>query len=817
MPNITHHVISNYHQTFVISGRKTLHGHYECWVKNLNRLRQMLFDSNGQIREAAREEIIKYTDKIMRSSYGDYDLMVSHTCKKNDESCQGADDDANFTSRTGRVDDLFYDHKAQGHDKSEHLQLIRDARNKNFAKEINGKILHCNSGECEKLFSTSELVDMALSYHMKSCRNDPSTRLPIHKNRMDRATYGYPYDYDLFEDLATEDRNFWLIPEVRSLLLRVRVDKHDHMHRPGCFKKNNECRFKLPDMSCSSTRLDIEEPTSDLSNVTTWFRLNCSDEQMIKSTPYLIQTKRPVGCEYFNTHSIPASAVFGCNTNVQIGGPGHIYYTTLYVSKSTQKDDSDRFIYIGTKVIRRLMRMRTMAMQNAAEVSAPNVDFNTQVQPLTDWTEGLSRMLSGICANLSKEVCSPTLAHLIVSNDGSRFEYSHDTANLLIGQAIDYLDGKDIQCRIRTNISKVLKKKILWPDSAVDDYIHRPDDLEEMCLYEFTSKYEKVCKTWKQIDRGQDDNQCERNTYRFRETHPGYEFAHLKKRQFEVVPIVCLPTGGMYRIQQLQMNDQNPSTKVIDVREAYAKNALVMFHPFRSALDLVNEDSTGQPSCWVKLKREMSDNKLFWKRGIDILHNIDDRETAHRMKHATDPLVRETLYNDSEDDQPRRQDKHENPNAIDFSQFDLDDERDIDQDYHILEGFTKYSKRTHQHLMETEDLTKEKLISARISNHSSLLASDESITSKSQNKETPDNSVPEPHYGHDQPTIIQFLNGALITEGYDAYKQACDQEHLTDMTEPLNHLQSVQGIRHNIPTLKGVAVKLAREERMKLD
>ena len=79
MPNITHHIISNYHQTFAFSGRKTLHGHYECWVKNLNRLRQMLFDSNGQIREAGREEIIKYTDKTMRSSYGDYDLMVTHT------------------------------------------------------------------------------------------------------------------------------------------------------------------------------------------------------------------------------------------------------------------------------------------------------------------------------------------------------------------------------------------------------------------------------------------------------------------------------------------------------------------------------------------------------------------------------------------------------------------------------------------------------------------------------------------------------------------------------------------------------------------
>ena len=41
-------------------------------------------------------------------------------------------------------------------------------------------------------------------------------------------------------------------------------------------------------------------------------------------------------------------------------------YATAYAFKNTQKDDSDRFIMIGTRVCKRLMRMRTIAMKNAA-------------------------------------------------------------------------------------------------------------------------------------------------------------------------------------------------------------------------------------------------------------------------------------------------------------------------------------------------------------------------------------------------------------------------------------------------------------------
>ncbi len=108
-----------------------------------------------------------------------------------------------------------------------------------------------------------------------------------------------------------------------------------------------------------------------------------------------------MGCQFLNTHSIPVSAVFASNTNVQIGEPCHLFYTTCYEFKSTQKDDADQFVSIGTKVIRRLMRMRSIVQQNAAlEQETKETSTSEGTSNSTQWSESLSRLLSGMSANL---------------------------------------------------------------------------------------------------------------------------------------------------------------------------------------------------------------------------------------------------------------------------------------------------------------------------------------------------------------------------------------------------------------------------------
>jgi hypothetical protein len=62
------------------------------------------------------------------------------------------------------------------------------------------------------------------------------------------------------------------------------------------------------------------------------------------------------------------------------------------------------------------------------------------------------------------------MAHLIPSNGGSRFVFSHDFSDLLVGHTEATLEGQDFNVRIRT--SKLTDGKIKsWPDSLADDYI----------------------------------------------------------------------------------------------------------------------------------------------------------------------------------------------------------------------------------------------------------------------------------------------------------------------------------------------------------
>ena len=68
--------------------------------------------------------------------------------------------------------------------------------------------------------------------------------------------------------------------------------------------------------------------------------------------------------------------------------------------------------------------------------------------PQDSFTSGLSVLLSGIRAATSRHVVSATMAHLIVSLDGTRFEFSHKFGHLLISQLEATLNGERAQTSV---------------------------------------------------------------------------------------------------------------------------------------------------------------------------------------------------------------------------------------------------------------------------------------------------------------------------------------------------------------------------------
>ena len=72
--------------------------------------------------------------------------------------------------------------------------------------------------------------------------------------------------------------------------------------------------------------------------------------------PFMVLPKQPMGCQFINAHNKAISNVFNFNTNIQIGDASQVFYSTLYTSKSTQDEDSEKQIRIGRAVIKRIKR-----------------------------------------------------------------------------------------------------------------------------------------------------------------------------------------------------------------------------------------------------------------------------------------------------------------------------------------------------------------------------------------------------------------------------------------------------------------------------
>ena len=194
------------------------------------------------------------------------------------------------------------------------------------------------------------------------------------------------------------------------------------------------------------------------------------------------------------------------------------------------------------------------------------------------------------------------------------------------------LEGEDVNVRIRSN--KLQNKIITWPDSLADDYIHRPIEYEfdQICFYEMTMCYKKGFKAFTNIQGGV-------KKYTFMETHPGHKFSHLIQLRFPSIPRIALPRGKLCPLDELDLKCTDPPRHVVCKREMYAKMALLMFYPFRHLNDLKYNGS-----YWTlfhnELKKHINKEKtVFWKKGFEILQNIQDRSTLEKhVKRARDPI-----------------------------------------------------------------------------------------------------------------------------------------------------------------------------------
>lgn len=606
-------------------GRKTLHQHVQLWVKEIDStFRRSLFDENETKRKSTRKKLQAYIDKVMTATYGP-DLFAPTS------------DGSNINP-----DKLLTD---------VNLQTLRDARHEELNKDIRGRVMKSKTNGVA--LSCQELLNHSLNVWKQHAVDDmyqgtSNIYMPPTSERLDIAAYTYSYNMDGGCHKTNDD--VWNLKEIRQLLLTHRFDEHEHTHRHSCFKKGCECRFLFPFSTCYETYLHEDRGVNGEHEIH-WHSL-INDTRKI--APWMIVPKRPMGCQYVNVHNKTLSEVLNCNTNVQVGDPFHMYYITLYNLKSTQEEDSERQRRIGQSIIKRLVRIEDEKRRGLLDESYEDADF----------TEGLVRMLSGMSAATCRYTISATMGHLLISQSGTRFKFSHKFSDLLVGQLEAALEGNPVDFRLRVNRHK--RQRFVWRDSLADDYIHRPTEpaIEKLCSYQLAMKYKKKFLTFKQMKDLEesnisidDDNEDESDDYfskaninfsglgfPFKSSHPGHKFSHLAELSQEVIPKISLPPGRICSIENLEWNRTEGNETVDKFRDDYAKLALLMFYPFRTLADLKLDGS-----YWKRFSTELSCYKngkdfTFWEKGFDILQNIQDRVTLEKdLKRARDPVTLQTF------------------------------------------------------------------------------------------------------------------------------------------------------------------------------
>ncbi len=123
------------------------------------------------------------------------------------------------------------------------------------------------------------------------------------------------------------------------------------------------------------------------------------------------------------------------------------------------------------------------------------------------------------------------------------------------------------------------------------------------------------------------------------ETHPGYKFSHLIQLKFPCIPRIALPNRKLCPLDELDLKCTDPPRHVVCKHEMYAKMALLMFYPFQQLNDLKYNGSYWRLFHNELQKHINKEDTAFWKKGFQVLQNIQDRSTLEkRVKCARDPI-----------------------------------------------------------------------------------------------------------------------------------------------------------------------------------
>ncbi len=87
----------------------------------------------------------------------------------------------------------------------------------------------------------------------------------------------------------------------------------------------------------------------------------------------------------------------------------------------------------------------------------------------------------------------------------------------------------------------------MWPDYSVNDYIYRPDCLDDVSFYQFSESYERIALSFHRMSKVDQHGMpiLHEGEYCFRDDHPGRRYCCVKKAKKMRVPKVFMPKNDL--------------------------------------------------------------------------------------------------------------------------------------------------------------------------------------------------------------------------------------------------------------------------------
>jgi len=625
-------------------GRTSLHAHIILWILHFYLLQMKLFSRDVETRKSALTSMKSYLKAVLSSKFIFDDEVEDNLTNLLHVNFTNVEEDC----KSGMS--------------SAALQHLREMRHIQYRKLHQGKILHCSG--CKRSWSTTEIINTVIEHLFhKSLHEYPGfwqegLTFPLKDEQIELIALRYQYDIQGIPENASSLR------QMLQLIVMIFFNTHDWKHRKSCFKKGNECRFHLPQMPCED--INIRFNTDNIDDVIsgrqpdTAARWYLHDGQYVNVCSYDVQTERKPWDLFVNTNNPYVSKIFGYNNNVSMGSISTLYYCTLYASKTNQEEETYPYLKACEAVRSRIKKMSETQIENG----------------LSSRQIGLRRLLSGINAHLSSCVVSATMAWYLVTH-GSRFHYSHQFKPLLLSQYEAWFEGASHSRRIR--YKKTNKKKgdnapvnsnirsptgngdessEVWFDSDVSNYIFRPEHpiFNNMSVWEYHAKYDlRVVRPKCYLGEDQDYEDTGKY-FRFKRGHPGFQYSCLVKRDRECIPKLYYSSKfpDIASLQMYPLGHTAMDESCNQVREAYAKKAMLMFFPFRSKQELYGKHNRLWES-FIEQKQMLLSGVLgeansasLYTNSIQILQNIQDLLNVKRVPNVDDILLSCTDIHDAD-------------------------------------------------------------------------------------------------------------------------------------------------------------------------